>query len=149
MAGCSATDFVAERPVENAVPPLKAGVYALNAVEVRPKATHQVEPEYPFALASILSGKAVVVFTVRADGKVEDPVVVQADDILFGEEAMAAIRKWRFAPALVKGAPVACRMSMPFVFITPYTNYVPGDPPPNPSDWPPKEGAHEVTFGPH
>ena len=149
VAGCTTTDFVTERPVSNAVPLLKDGVYAVNAVDVRPKATRQVEPDYPYDLESILTGKAVVVFTVRPDGKVEDAGVVQADDILFGEAALSAIRKWRFTPAQVKGAPVPCRMTMPFVFVSPYINYVPDDAAPAPSDWPPKAGPHEATLGPH
>jgi len=117
--GCS-TEFIGENPVENPVPPLKAGVYRVDAVDVRPVATREVEPDYPPALGSILTGSAVVVFTVRADGKVADAAVVEAADVLFGEAATAAIRKWRFRPALVKGEPVDCRMTIPFVFTSPY-----------------------------
>lgn len=120
MAGCAGTDYVTERPVENPVPPMKAGVYAVEAVDVRPVATREVEPDFPPDLGSVLAGKAVVVFTVRADGRVADASVVEADDVLFGEAAQAAIVKWRFRPAEVKGAPVDCRMTLPFAFASPY-----------------------------
>ncbi|MGA2016657.1 MAG: energy transducer TonB [Opitutaceae bacterium] len=123
VAGCTDVDFVTERPVDNQIPQLKAGVYTINAVDVRPVATREIEPDYPFELESVLTGKALVVFTVRADGKVADASVVEADDVLFGEAAVAAVRKWRFRPAQVKGAPVDCRMTLPFVFVAPYGNY--------------------------
>jgi protein TonB len=145
MAGCTDIDFLTERPVENQLPPLKAGVYSINAVDVRPVATREIEPDYPFDLESILTGKAVVAFTVRADGKVADTSVVAADDVLFGEAAVAAVRKWRFRPAQVKGAPVDCRMTLPFVFVSPYANYAPGESMPDPSGRAPPNGSHEGT----
>jgi protein TonB len=147
VAGCSGTDFVTERPVENPIPPLKPGVYSIRAVDVRPVATREVEPDYPFDLESILTGKAVVVFTVRADGKVADTSVVEADDVLFGEAAVAAVRKWRFRPAEVKGAPVDCRMTLPFIFVSPAANYLGGESAPDPSDKAP-DGSHQGTIEP-
>jgi TonB family protein len=148
MAGCSGTDFVSERPVDNPVPPLKAGVYRIEAVDVRPVATREVEPDYPPELGSILTGSALVVFTVRADGKVADASVVEADDVLFGEAAVAAVRKWRFHPALVKGAPVDCRMTLPFIFTSPYGR-LPQDG--SVSDAPngsPPDGSHQTAIEP-
>jgi TonB family protein len=146
VAGCTSNGFVTEHPVENQIPPLKAGVYTIDAVDVRPFATHQVEPDYPFDLESILTGNAVVVFTVRADGKVADASIVSADDSLFGDAAVAAIRKWLFRPAQVKGAPVDCRMTLPFVFVAPYPNYLPGDSMPEPSDKAPPGGSQQGTI---
>jgi TonB family protein len=143
-AGCTGSDFVTEHPVENKVPPLKSGVYTMDLVDSRPVATHEVEPDYPYSLESILSGTAVVVFTVRADGKVADPSVLEADDVRFGEAAVAAIQDWRFRPAQVKGAPVDCRMTMPFVFVAPDPNYLPGESPVGPSDKPPQEGSNTL-----
>jgi len=120
IAGCASPGYVTEHPVDSPAPALKPGVYNFTAVDVRPVATHEVEPDYPPELGSILTGKALVVFTVRTDGKVADPAVVEADDLLFGESAVQAILKWRFRPAKVHGAPVECRMTLPFVFTSPY-----------------------------
>jgi len=120
IAGCASPGYVTEHPVDNQAPALKPGVYDLTAVDARPVAIHEVEPDYPPELGSILTGNALVVFTVRTDGKVADPAVVEADDILFGESAVQAILKWRFRPAKVHGAPVECRMTLPFVFTSPY-----------------------------
>jgi TonB family protein len=134
MAGCASNDRVIESPVVNEAPPLKPGVYSIKDVEVRPVATKQVEPDFPPELSSILSGKAVAMFTVGVDGKVTDASVVQADDILFGESAVTAVLKWRFRPAELKGAPVNCRMTMPFYFSSPWgsAQLEPSESPPSP-----------------
>jgi TonB family protein len=147
MTGCENPEYVSEHPVENQIPPLKDGVYSIKAVDVRPVATREVEPDYPPELESILTGKAVVVFTVRAEGKVADASVVEADDVLFGEAAVSAVRKWRFRPALVKGAPVDCRMTLPFIFNSPYGYYSRGEALPDPSGVPP-EGSHQTKLEP-
>ncbi len=147
-AGCSNPEYVSEHPVENQAQALKAGVYNVRNVDVRPRATREVEPDYPPGLAPILTGKAVVAYTVRADGRVEDAAVVEADDVLFGEAAVSAIRKWRYRPAEVRGAPVDCRMTLPFVFVSPYLSYPQDDSMPDPSshaplDAPPRPAAVE------
>jgi periplasmic protein TonB len=149
MAGCAGPEFIAEHPVENQVPPLKTGVYSVKTVDVRPVATREVEPDYPFDLSSILTGKAIVVYTVRADGKVADVSVVEADDILFGEAAEAAIRKWRYHPAKLMGEPVDCRLSQTFVFVSPYANVLEDDSMPDPPNGTPPDGSHQVKVVPH
>ena len=149
LAGCTGPEFVAEHPVENQLPPIKAGVYSIKAVDVRPVATKEVEPDFPRELGSILTGKAVVVFTVRADGKVTDAWIVEADDVLFGEAAVSAIEKWRFRPALVKGAPVDCRMTQPFIFTSPYGYYLQGEWIPDSSHGAPPDGSRQGTIGLH
>jgi TonB family protein len=134
LTGCVNPEYVSEHPVENQIPPLKPGVYSINSVDVRPVTTRQIEPDYPFELESILSGWALVVFTIRTDGKVSDASIVEADDVLFGEAAVSAIRKWRFRPAQVKGAPVDCRMTLPFYFTTPVAGHSRDDSMPDPSN---------------
>jgi TonB family protein len=149
MVGCSGSEFVSERPVSNQIPPLKAGVYSVSAVDVRPVATRDIEPDFPYELGSILSGKATVVFTVRADGKVADESIVEADDVLFGEAALAAIQKWRFRPAQVKGAPVDCRMTLPFIFMSPFGGNIWDESPPVPSNGAPPDKTNKTDIEPH
>jgi protein TonB len=122
VTGCNNPEYVSENPVANQIQPLKPGVYSVRDVEVRPVATHEVEPDYPPDLEPILTGKAIVAYTVHTDGKVVDASVVEADDVQFGEAAVAAIRKWRYKPARMNGAPVDCRMTLPFVFVSPDIN---------------------------
>ncbi len=148
LAGCANPEFVAEHPVANQTPPLKAGVYSINSVDVRPVATREVEPDCPTELESVLTGKAVVVFTVRADGKVADASVVEADDVLYGEAAVAAVQKWRFRPAQVKGSPVDCRMTLPFIFTSPYGYYSHGEAPADPANGAPPKGSTQTTIEP-
>jgi protein TonB len=134
VTACNNPEYVSENPVSNQVQPLKPGVYRIQAVEVRPVATKEVEPNYPPDLEPILTGKAIVAYTVHTDGKVVDAAVVEADDVQFGEAALAAIKKWRYKPAQVNGAPVDCRMTLPFVFVSPYANYPQYDSMPDPSN---------------
>lgn len=147
-AGCSTTEYVQEHPVTQAAPALKPGVYPLRAVDVRPIPTHEVEPDYPPELGSILTGKATVVFTVLADGKVTDASVLQADDVLFGEAAVAAVSKWRFRPATIKSAPVACRVTLPFIFTSPYGYYLQGQGPDSSPDEPPSGSPPATDVAP-
>jgi len=120
LAGCVNSGRVAENPVENPIPALKPGVYTAKTVDVPPVSTKEREAKFPPELRSLVSGKAVVVFTVRADGSVTDASIVKADDVLFGESAVSAVRQWQFRPAQIKGDPVDCRMTLPFFFSNPW-----------------------------
>lgn len=120
LTGCTGSGSVKLNPVDNPLPALKAGVYSSSAVDVQPRATHEVEPDFPPELYELLQGKAVVAFTVRANGTVTDPLIVHADDVLFGEAAEDAVLHWKFDPAEIKGSPVNCRMTLPFFFSSPY-----------------------------
>lgn len=66
-------------------------------------------PSYPSAAAwNQVEGIALVTFTVNAQGRVEDPeVVFSAPHPMFGDEALRAIRRWRYEPRLVDGVPTA------------------------------------------
>jgi hypothetical protein len=74
--------------------------------------------------------------------------VVEADDVLFGEAAVSAVRKWRFRPALVKGSPVDCRMTLPFVFSSPFGSFPhDGSAPDSPNGAPPAD-SRQTTIEP-
>jgi TonB family protein len=121
LIGCAAPSNVAIRPVENRIPPLAPGVWDRRRVDLPPVVASMGHPSYPpELLASGIYGTAVVSFTVRVDGAVTDALIVKADDIHFGEAAVQAILKWRFHPASVGGAPVACRTTEIFYFRSPY-----------------------------
>lgn len=118
-AGCTSQVHF-EHPVSQMVPALKVGVYPVDKVDVKPVIVHEVQPDFPPEMSQFFTGTATVSFTVQVDGKVADAMVVQADDGIFGDAALKALAKWRFHPALVKGVPVPCRMSLPFFFDSPY-----------------------------
>ncbi|KAA5804714.1 energy transducer TonB [Alkalicaulis satelles] len=68
----------------------------------------RASPSYPMAAAQAsLEGVALVSFTVGADGRVKDAeVVFSAPHTIFGEEALRAVRRWRYEPRMVDGQPV-------------------------------------------
>jgi len=147
LAGCSGLN-PSEHPVSQMVPALKLGVYPLEAVDVRPVATKEVQPDFPPELYGYMEGKATVGFTVGVDGKTTDAMVIEADDGLFGSAALDAIAKWRFRPAEVKSKPVPCRMSVPFYFDSPYGYDHNGLTVGAPSDQAPSSGPASGTVTP-
>ena len=80
-------------------------------------------PIYPATLRKTgLKGDAVVTLRVDSRGVVVDPVVARASEPAFGEEALAAVRQWRFVPRVQDGRAVETKVSIPFAFDPP-----PGD----------------------
>ena len=57
--------------------------------------------------------------TVQPDGSVEEPVVVTSGGADFDAAAIAAVKQWKFRPALRDGAPYPARIRIPFVFQPP------------------------------
>lgn len=69
----------------------------------------QKAPEYPpAALAARFSGSVVVKAKIDTDGKVDDVEVVESThpNVGFEEASIAAVKKWRFKPALKNGSAV-------------------------------------------
>jgi TonB family protein len=89
----------------------------LAAADQPPRAIAQPSPAYPFDLRKAkFEGEATLMFTVTADGRVADPVVVQASNWVFRDLALAAITRWKYAPALEGGRPVAVKVRQPFIW---------------------------------
>lgn len=78
------------------------------AVTTALQRTFYVPPEYPAAAQKdALSGWVDVQFTVKTDGSVTDVAVVEAQPRgVFEQPAMAAVRRWRYQPALRDGQPI-------------------------------------------
>ncbi len=70
-----------------------------------------VEPEYPrVALQRLTSGWVELEFTVTAEGRVQDIVVLNAEPSgVFNASAIAALRRWRYAPVIRDGVAVPQR----------------------------------------
>jgi iron complex outermembrane recepter protein len=60
-----------------------------------------------------------VLVTVQADGSVQDPVVVTSGGADFDAAAIAAVKEWKFRPALRDGVPYPARIRIPFIFKPP------------------------------
>ncbi len=68
---------------------------------------NMVHPKYPKeALRNGIEGKVELRAVVAPDGKTKDIAVLSGNNSEFSENAVAAIRKWRFHPELRKGDPV-------------------------------------------
>lgn len=57
--------------------------------------------------------------TVQPDGSTEEPVVVSSGGSDFDAAALAAVKQWKFRPALRDGVPYPARIRIPFVFQPP------------------------------
>jgi TonB family protein len=72
------------------------------------KRTRYVEPEYPErALSQHLGGAVTVEFTVSVEGEPSDVHIVASEPAgTFDRAAMAAVKRWRYAPMIVNNVPV-------------------------------------------
>lgn len=75
------------------------------------------EPRYPLAARERqIEGVVRLEAEVLADGSVGDVrVIVSSGSRLLDEAAVAAVRRWSFAPATVDGAPVASVLALPAI----------------------------------
>lgn len=73
-----------------------------------PRLTHRVEPAYPSAAKQLgLEGSALVRALVSASGSVADASLVESSGHqMLDDAALAAVRKWKFSPALKDGVAV-------------------------------------------
>ncbi|MGE4265405.1 MAG: energy transducer TonB [Desulfovibrio sp.] len=88
------------------------------AVDRMPVAVKRVKPVYPMdARRRGISGMVTLRLYVDAEGGVREVQVQAAEPVgVFEEKAVEAARKWRFEPALFKGAPVGVWMTLPVRF---------------------------------
>ena len=85
-------------------------------VEELPEAITRVQPEYPGeAMRQGVEGTVHVQVLVGTDGLVKDVRIVKSIPAL-DVAAVAAVRQWKFKPALSKGQPVAVWVAVPVRF---------------------------------
>jgi len=85
--------------------------------DAQPKPRIQGRPTYPKEfLAKPIGGEAVVDFIVDVDGSVIEASAVRQSHELFGQAAVAAVKKWKFTPGMKGGVPVRTHMQVPLVF---------------------------------
>jgi TonB family protein len=78
---------------------------------------HQVDPKYPKeARKENLEGQIVLRATIGADGKVSG-VSITSGDLVLAEEAVDAVRRWKFRPYTQNGTPVGVLQSLTFNFV--------------------------------
>jgi len=83
----------------------------------QPMARFQPAPLYPNDLKpSGLEGSVTVLFSVDVHGEVFNATVTRASHTRFGEEALRAVKRWRFGPGIKDGKRVPFRMVQTFAF---------------------------------
>jgi TonB family protein len=100
-------------PPEESVASLK-GDYV--SVDTLPVVTKRVRPTFPsVARVMELSGVVVIQALVGKDGTVQDAFVITGHPV-FRDDALEAIRQWRFKPGIYHGDPVAVWVAIPVRF---------------------------------
>jgi TonB family protein len=95
------------------------GIYELGSGVTDPIKLYEQRPSYtPDAMRARIQGSVVVSAVVLPDGTVGDPKVLRSLDSVFGldQEAIKAVRLWRFKPGLRQGQPVSVRVSIEVTF---------------------------------
>jgi protein TonB len=93
------------------------GIIDSISLDNKPAARFQPAPTYPQDLKSAgEDGEVTVTFSVNINGEVFDAAVKRASHTRFGEEALRAIKRWRFEPGIKNNKRVAFRMVQTFSF---------------------------------
>lgn len=84
---------------------------------IAPKATYRVEPEFSEKMRIGPQQATVGIdVVVGADGLPQDPHVICSSDPDQNDNAVAALKQWKFAPATKEGIPVAAEVVIEFSF---------------------------------
>jgi len=107
-----------ERPAPAAAVALAGATDAIGSGDGNPVPLLRIEPDYPRKAArNGKEGWVKVAFTITERGTVVDPEVLESRPRrLFNRSAMAAIRKWKFRPKVIDGAPVSTRATQVIEF---------------------------------
>lgn len=84
-----------------------------------PRVITEVRPKYtPEALQARIEGRVTMTAVVRTDGTPGDIEITESLDTEYGldEQAVAALRQWRFEPGLKDGKPVPVRVTVEMTF---------------------------------
>lgn len=93
-------------PAIETPPPPKPAPEPMRGSLVRPVRVAAPEPAYPeVARQARVEGVVIVEAAINAAGDVTDARVLRSQPLL-DEAALAAVRQWRFTPALLNGKPV-------------------------------------------
>jgi protein TonB len=100
---------------------LSATAFAsLSATDQLPQPLARPSPAYPFDLRkSQKEGEVLLNFIITSEGRVADLAVVKSSNWVFRDLALAAVKNWRYTPALKDGHPVSVKVSQHIVFEVP------------------------------
>ena len=91
--------------------------FSMDDIDQKPRPIVQTPPTYPAELrGKKMQGVAQVAFVVTAGRQVANARVERSSHPAFEAPALAAVRQWRFEPAIKGGERVPCRMRVPIKF---------------------------------
>lgn len=114
LAGCASqpVSSVPVLPFAPVAPPTASA-----SVTTAPLPLHYVAPEYPQEMRRDgIEGSVLVICRIDATGKLRSAEAVRSSDVNFVDPALAAVRQWRFKPALRDGVPVEMDVTIPIRF---------------------------------
>jgi TonB family protein len=97
-------------------------VYKDNEVDTKPKKLSGSGVSYPESLPKLKSGESVSVafeFVVSEEGQVTEVKILQSGGKALDDAALNAIKTWKYAPGVKRGAKVAVRMTGKQTFLQP------------------------------
>lgn len=91
--------------------------FSLGEIDQKPRAIFQAAPVFPNEMrGKKLEGVVTVLFIVDTTGKVAQPRVEKSSHPAFEKPALAAVKQWKFEPAIKGGQRVPCKMRVPIRF---------------------------------
>lgn len=108
-----ATTADSRTPPADANPP----VYRVGGEVKPPRPVYTPDPEYTLAARRArLQGIVVVNIVLMPDGRARDLRVVRPLGLGLDEEAIEAVKKWKFEPARMNGKPVTVNVTVEVAF---------------------------------
>lgn len=95
-----------------------AGSARVAADMTPPQVIQTVDVRFPDGVDThkVVTGSAELLINIDQDGHLGDWLVVSYTEKPFADEAIWALRQWRFRPARIDGQPVGCRFRLAFSF---------------------------------
>jgi TonB family protein len=100
-------------------PPEKSSkVYSILDLDKHPELVISIEPKYPeFAKEQGIEGLVILKLIIDTDGSViEVSIIKSLKEYGFDDEAIKAVKKWKFSKCAVKGTPVNYTIFQPIAF---------------------------------
>jgi protein TonB len=92
----------------------------LSAADQDARPVSQIAPAYSHDLrADGVEGEVVIGFTISAKGDVINPRVIRTTDSELDRATLAAVRQWKFSPAMKDGVAVSVQAVQPVAFVIP------------------------------
>jgi periplasmic protein TonB len=99
--------------------PVAGGQEVVGNGVTAPRVVKSVPPRYtPEAMKARIEGVVALGAVVQEDGAVGNITVVRSLDSMYGldEQAIAALKQWKFEPGTKQGKPVAVRVNVELSF---------------------------------